>query len=1409
MEMTPVSNALSLAYSPHPLQPTIGREVLTVDWRVGETVQSLLERSGIDRNALISVTWNDRLLFVDEWDVIIPKPGDVLQVCAEVAGGRKGSNPLQLVLMVALVVVGQVWGAQLGAAMFGTSGVMGTTFGGVALSTILGRAIISIAGTIIMGALFKPSSSSKVGNQGSSDSPTYSLSGGSNRMRPYEPMPVVLGTHRIFPDLAAASWPDFKGEDQYLYQIFHFGLSDISLSDLRIGETPLSDFADVTLIWPDANGKLTGFPGNVDATAGAEVTHAAGWISRTSGRDATALSIDLEGQFYKVGEELSSNSADFEIEYSIVGSSNWLPFVEQEVISWGTHYWSLGRWDGWDGSEWLQIDYGGTNPDEHQEGEAAPARDQSYPTLVWHYRPYAEITKPATSTSSTDRPTLLAPAPEQPRIVTRVPTLTLSGKSTKPLRRTITLEVSPGQYEVRMRRTSADETKSDRVSSLNWAALKTIQPDSGSYLAQNRMGMVIKASGQLNGTVQQLSALATQFVSWFDGTQWQYGPNSNAAWVYLDFLRGRRSPDGKEMYGCFLDESEIDLDAITYWAAFCDTHKLTCNLVLDQAQVAGDVLDTITRCGLASVSRANGKVGVVWDAPNLPVTAVFGMSNIIKGTYSISYGSENLADEIVVTFVNRAKGWQQDQVRVTAPGVTSPVRPTTISLEGCDNEAMAALYANYLAAQQFYRCRRVTWESDFEGTVCNRGDVILNSHDLAQWGYSGRVVAANGKTITLDRHISASVGSHSLWIVRPDGEIIDAVTTLTEACAFETLILSTEPDLQDDASPMDHKWFFGPVGTPGKKLKVLEVEPLGDSGRVRIIATDEFPEFYAAWYGRWDSAPRTTLLSNAAVTNVRFTETPLAGGDVEVALTLTTSGNYASARASYSIDGILINHFDIAGRSASIQVRPTGTLSVTIMPLDLDGKPGASVTYQHAIGSATPGSVIDGDAPSATPSATPGVSISVDRMGNLNISYRTWDDPQIVEYELRVGSSFEQGEKVATANGTAFPLPLLASAGNIYWIKGRYASGEYTALFHRIDLSGGSLSAPKSVSWLIKEPGIIFTWAAVAGASQYVALFEDGGVTTVRTITTTEAGFVIPKSTALFRVFAVAPNGSVSAPTDEEVSVVGLYQYNEVLSVSLPITTGNYINLAFTAENTIKRASLRGLAPVAPYALNINDGDLYSFGYNLSGTTASNFATTPAEWFRRDFWKTDSGFFDSGLIDLGAVYTGRLLLRLDKSVNYVGSAPVSTYGHVLSEYMADSTVQSLIDQKAFLSARFLITDGLPGAGNWKEAGNGDWVSVRYMKIVVEVEMASPLTEITVTAGTITVDVPDITETGSATGVTSTGKAITFAKDYHHVSVVLATARGAARAHVTNVTTDGCKLWVDSGTQQVDYFVKGY
>ena len=1422
--MTAIANdSTGLVWCPHPLQPALDRRFVAIDWRRGDTIQDILDRSGIDPHSLVSVTWNDRLLTVAEWQTILPQPNDLLLVRAECAGGKGGSNPLQAVLMVALMVVGNVFGAALGASMFGTTGVMAAEFGGVALSTILGRAVISIAGNLLLGAMFSPAkgSSSSVGAQGATASPSYALTGGSNSMRPFAPMPVVLGCHRIFPDLAAASYTDYVGDDQYLYQIFHFGLSDIVLDDFRIGETPISSYSDVTFHWPDATGVMKDFPGNVDTASGAEITQAAGWVSRTSGRDANVLALDLEGSFYASSSKgLVSISADFEIEYRRAGSTDWEPFCVVDVIVWGKAYWSLGHWQsgqqssfysresgsngGPDGhSTWIQTAFGGTDAAEHHEGDLGPRSSRfgdAGSQDIWRYRPYSEIL------TKGDGSALREPAPPQPSTATKISRLTLSGSSTKPLRRTIRATVSPGQYDVRIRRTSADETDAQRSSRLNWVSLKTFQPDRMAYPGQNRLGLVIKASGQLNGTIQQFSATATQRVSYYEDGQWKYGASTNPAWIFLNFCLGRRSDDGTELYGCFLSDDLIDWDAIIAWAAFCDKFALSCSMVIDQPTLAGDVLDDIARCGLASVSRASGRVGVVWDAPNTPVTGCFGMANIVKGSYSIEYVNEDLADEIVVTFVNRDKGWVQDQVRVMCPGVTAPTASTTVPLTGCTNEKMAGLYANYLAAQQHYRCRRVTWMADFESLTCQRGDVILNSHDLAQWGYSGRLVGVSGKVVTLDRAVSAEIGSQSLWIVRPDGKIIEGITTLPVAGSYDTLMLTTAPALQDAMSPIDHKWFFGPLGTPGKKLRIIDIQPQPSLGQARIIATDEFAEFYSAWHGTWSRAPESSLLKGAppAVTQVSFSESVLTGGDIQVQILLQTTGAFDHARVSYFVDDHLIRDSRIDGRADTITCPRQSVLRLVLLPIGPRGETGQQTVSEHVVGAK------DGSSGTTTvPAASNGASVTVDTLGYAGITFDGWSDPQIVDYEMRVGESFEAGVAVATSSTRRFVLPLISSAGNIYWIRGRYQSGGYTTLQYKIDFSGQNLEAPTNLSWSIAEPAIKFAWSAVPAAAQYIALFEDGGVTTIRTVATPEASFLIPKWSSVIRVIAMAADGTLSKYVDMDVGVDGHYHYNELLNVALPLTTGNFINLAFTEDDTIKRASLLGLTPVAPYAQNINDGDLYTFGYNLVTVPAAALVNTPANWFREGFWRISTGFFESGVVDLGDVYTGKLALNLTKSVNYVGAAPVSAYGHVAAVNMADATVQELIDEKAFLAARFLVTANNPGDPGWVDAANGDWVKARYVKIVVEVAMASPLTEITVTAGAITIDVPDVSETGTVSGVTSAGKYVAFTKSYHNVSVVLATARGAAKAWVTGVTKEGCTIWVDSGSQQVDYFAKGY
>lgn len=435
-------------------------------------------------------------------------------------------------------------------------------------------------------------------------------------------------------------------------------------------------------------------------------------------------------------------------------------------------------------------------------------------------------------------------------------------------------------------------------------------------------------------------------------------------------------------------------------------------------------------------------------------------------------------------------------------------------------------------------------------------------------------------------------------------------------------------------------------------------------------------------------------------------------------------------------------------------------------------------------------------------------SVTIDNLGNALVTFDIYDDPQILSYEMREGASFDAGAYVAQTTGNTFTLPVLGNAGKTYWIRAKYETG-YSIAGYRIDFSGANMPAPGRPTWSIAEPNLVYTWAAAAGAAQYLCLFEVGGVTTIKVVATPGVSFPIPKYAAAIRIVAIGADGTLSPFVDEEISIAGQYHYNEIVNVALPLTTGQYLNLAFTAANTVKRASLLGNAPVAPYCQNINDGDLYAFGYNLANLAASSVQNISASWFRQGFWREQVGYFESAVVDLGAILTGSLMLNLTKTVTYVGNAPVSGWAHVAAEYLADADTKALIDKKAFLTARFFVATDSPYSASWKEATNGDWITARYVKIVVEVAMASPLTEITVTAGAITIDVPDVSETGSKTGVTSAGQAITFAKSYHSVSCVIATARGAAKAYTGNITATGCTLYVDAGTQQVDYFVKGY
>ena len=76
------------------------------------------------------------------------------------------------------------------------------------------------------------------------------------------------------------------------------------------------------------------------------------------------------------------------------------------------------------------------------------------------------------------------------------------------------------------------------------------------------------------------------------------------------------------MAGRGLASTRIDDETLKTWGAFCDTNGLTCNVVIDSRVTDTEIENLIAQCGWASVTKSSGKLGVVWENDDQPVTAL-------------------------------------------------------------------------------------------------------------------------------------------------------------------------------------------------------------------------------------------------------------------------------------------------------------------------------------------------------------------------------------------------------------------------------------------------------------------------------------------------------------------------------------------------------------------------------------------------------------------------------------------------------------------------------------------------------------------------------------------------------------------------------------------------------------------
>lgn len=302
----------------NPFQPT-QREVMVA--HPGQTIRQWLGNQGIAEfdQPTVCIKNGTPVLRAD-W-AVTPIDGVVLFITLPQGGGGGGGgkNPLRTVLMIAVMVVATVYGGPLGASL-GFSGN---------LATAVGSAIIMTAGSALVSALVPlptPNMPSFAGSGGSlaQPSPTYSLQGQGNYARLAQPIPVVYGRHLVYPDLAATPYGEYQGNEQFLHQLHCIGLGEYDIEQIRIEDTPMSSFQEVTYQIVPPGSPVTLF--NPDVVTAPEVagqellagTWTGGFAINPADSEVTHIGIDIllpRGLYYaNDAGGLDSRSASWKVE---------------------------------------------------------------------------------------------------------------------------------------------------------------------------------------------------------------------------------------------------------------------------------------------------------------------------------------------------------------------------------------------------------------------------------------------------------------------------------------------------------------------------------------------------------------------------------------------------------------------------------------------------------------------------------------------------------------------------------------------------------------------------------------------------------------------------------------------------------------------------------------------------------------------------------------------------------------------------------------------------------------------------------------------------------------------------------------------------------------------------------------
>lgn len=540
---------------------------------------------------------------------------------------------------------------------------------------------------------------------------------------------------------------------------------------------------------------------------------------------------------------------------------------------------------------------------------------------------------------------------------------TVRGSTAKTQRASYAIDVAEAQYDVRVRVAGQNTNGSGAQASFTWTTLTSIQRDTATYSGIPRIGVRMKATGQLNGAPDELrTVIHARPVPVWNGAAWVTERTSNPGAQILAYARGIYAPDGTLLAGMGLPDRQIDVEGLKAFMLHCAAGGFTYNHWVSDVRSHQQVLDVVALAGFGQVCWPRGRLSVAWAADEQPLSGVVNMATIKKGQFQVDYMLANTADGIEYSYLDGAT-WEAKTLRVPAPGVTTILNPAQVTGEGVTSEAHAAMLARWHLAQTLYQYKSIGYSTDIEHLSYSRMSILALQHDMTQWGFGGRIMGAaevDGRMVLqLDEPVPAPPQGNAFVGLRIPGERVYRVMRVKPFTGAAKELTLVDPWPSDAAVPgnsetnpaWDTIWIYDFKQTPGLRVRVTGIRPESDLKGAAVEVVAESREF---WHyvktGEYIPSPNDSLLQTRPVaSDLKITERQVVQGDTEyteLQATFAVSGPVGDSMVLSDIDGNgeLEEVARTVTRSASWRIPGAGTYPITVRPYSPDGAAGVAVS---------------------------------------------------------------------------------------------------------------------------------------------------------------------------------------------------------------------------------------------------------------------------------------------------------------------------------------------------------------------------------------------------------------------------------------------------------------------------------